>query len=106
MNVPNRERLILDCLYYKGETTNPYSDRDYPSDLFWRLEQQFINNLEMDNSFLKDWVNYSSADFLQPILTKINNYDTFNATQKAIAAYIFTMIEKWSPMSAEDILKY
>ena len=106
MNIASKETLIQDCRYYKGEKDNPYAHKQSPSDLFCALEQQFVNNLLMDSSFLEDWINYSSVDFLQPILTKINNYDTFNATQKAIAAYIYTMIGKWSPMSVDDILKY
>ena len=63
-----RQELINQCRYYKGEEENPYEDEDGDSSLFWFYEQKWVqfslkgrsNDMQL---FLQEYESAGGSDF-------------------------------------------
>lgn len=58
-----REQWIRQCKVYRGEMENPYYGKDRPENLYWTMEDIYVNHVMVNEAFQQNYGNTFLFDF-------------------------------------------
>ncbi|MBE6332467.1 MAG: hypothetical protein E7070_09230 [Bacteroidales bacterium] len=101
MNVFRNNKFRKFCLYYKGESENPF-EHGWTDALFWELEFQYLKDLDSTEwevqarNYIKN--NQDKKNYMTDPDVPIEN--------KGFVMFAEAMLEKWLPLDVHLIFEY